>query len=70
MNILSSSIEALDPDPTDPPLLPDVVSYIPLSAPRAAVAQPLTHAEGQEAEYDSRVRGLLDALIALGPEGL
>lgn len=68
-NILSSSIEALDPTLTDPPLLPDVVSYI-RSAPRELRLLTLTHAEGQEAEYDSRVRGLLDALIALGPEGL
>lgn len=68
-NVLSRSIEALDPDLTDPPLLPDVIDYI-RSAPRELRHVTLTHAEGQETEYDNRVRGLLDALIALGPEGL
>lgn len=64
--VLSHTIRALDPDLTDPVLIPRMIEFI-RSRPDSLRNLTLTH-ERTEA-YDARVEGLLDALIAMGPDG-
>lgn len=65
--ILAQAIRSLDPELTDPVLLPDLIEHI-RSRPWQLRNITLTH--DNEDAYDARVQGLLDALIAMGPEGL
>lgn len=64
--VLSHAIRAMDPDLTSPVLIPDMIEFI-RSRPEALRKLTLTH--DRDEAYDVRVQGLLDALIALGPDG-
>lgn len=68
-SVLRQAIDTLDPDLTDPPLLPDLIDYI-RNRPDVLRSVTLTHGENKDDAYDARVEGLLDALISLGPAGL
>jgi len=65
--LLAQSLNALDPDLTDPPLLDDLIGFV-QQRPELLRKATLTYAD--DAEYDIRVRDVLDALIALGPDGM
>lgn len=64
---ISSALDEMDPDLTHPPLLPELIDFI-QSRPHRLRAVLLTHED--DAAYDQRVKGLLDALISLGPDGM
>lgn len=65
--ILSHAIRTLDPELTTPALIPDLTTFI---QSRPATLRTLTLTHEDENAYDSRVQGLLDALISMGPDGL
>ncbi|WP_106124160.1 hypothetical protein [Nesterenkonia sandarakina] len=64
--VLAHTIRSMDPDLTDPVLIPDMIAHI-RSRPASLRNLTLTHEDTNA--YDARVQGLLDALIAMGPDG-
>ena len=65
-NPLALAVQMLDPELKNPPLIPQLTAFI-QSAPEELRAVALTY-EDVDA-YNTRVQGLLDALISLGPAG-
>ena len=65
-SVLALAVQMLDPELQNPPLIPQLTAFI-QSAPEELRAVALTY-EDVDA-YNTRVQGLLDALISLGPAG-
>ncbi|WKV15917.1 hypothetical protein LP422_24125 [Janibacter limosus] len=65
--MIATALTDLDPDLTSPPLLGDVIAHI-TARPASLRAVTLTH--DNDADYDARVREVLDALSPLGPSGM
>src|SRR5699024_1189368 len=65
--VVAQSLTALDPELTDPPVLDDFIDYV---QQRPELLRKATLSYDDDAEYDARVRDVLDALIALGPDGM
>jgi hypothetical protein len=65
--LIAQALAALDPDLQHPPVLHDLIGYI-QSRPELLRKATLTYDD--TVEYDARVRDVLDALIALGPDGM
>lgn len=65
-SVLALAVQMLDPELQNPPLIPQLTAFI-QAAPEELRAVALTY-EDVDA-YNTRVQGLLDALISLGPAG-
>lgn len=64
---LATAMQLMDPNLDTPPLLPELIDFI-QSRPEKIRAIILTHDDAHA--YDERLKGLLDALISLGPDGI
>lgn len=64
---LATAMQLMDPNLDSPPLLPELIEFI-QSRPQKLRAITLTHSDDHA--YDERLKGLLDALISLGPDGI
>lgn len=64
---LATAMQMMDPELDNPPLLPQLIEFL-QSRPKKIRSIILTHDDEQA--YDERLKGLLDALISLGPDGI